>query len=146
MFEYIELITQGVVKRVKADTIGEGEISLPVTLLKNYLATSSVTLISFKFSAGELECGSSRYSSSAIEVFPIPINTPVVLPINLNRISILRYGLNYSAEEIEKLTATVKAAKRKMKSTILESLELLEEYDVTYDDLENLVNRKIKNE
>jgi hypothetical protein len=70
------------------------------------------------------------------------------LPINLNRMSILRYEFNNSEAEIKKqeLTGTVKAATRKMKTNILEALEFLKAYEVKYEELEALVKKKIKNE
>lgn len=143
----IEIITQGITKRMKANTDGEADIYLPVSLLKTYLSSSSSGLVSFTFRQGELECGSSRYSSAAIEVTPVSLRPENILPINLNRISILRYGVNNSEAEIQKmgLTGTLKVATRKMKTNILEALEFLKEYEVKYEELEELVKKKIKN-
>lgn len=143
----IELMGQGITRRIKAKTEGEADVCMPIALLKSYLSSSSFGLISFTFRQGELECGSSIYTSSAIEVTPVSLKQEYVLPINLNRISVLKYGFNHSDEEIHKmqLTATVESAQRKMKTKILEALEILKEYDVKYEDLEKIVINKIKN-
>jgi hypothetical protein len=45
----IELITQGITKRMKAETEGEAEVYLPASLLKIYLTSSSSGLVSFTF-------------------------------------------------------------------------------------------------
>ncbi len=144
----IELSRQGITKRIEARTEGEADISLPVSLLKGYLTGSLAAYKKFVFCPGELACDASIYSSSAIKVEPVFTNPENVLPGNLNRISVLRYWLNKSEAEIEKsgLTATIEIAKRKMKTNIREALEFLYEYEVKYEDLEELVKRKIKNE
>ncbi len=143
----IELMAQGITRRIKAKTEGEADVCIPIALLKSYLSSSSFGLVSFTFRQGELECGSSIYTSSAIEVMPVSLKQEYVLPINLNHISVLKYGFNNNESEISKmqLSATVQAAKRKMKSNILEALENLKQYDVKYEDLETIIINKFKN-
>jgi hypothetical protein len=69
-----------------------------------------------------------------------------VIPTNLTHKTTLSYWLNKSKAEIEKLglTVTIEVAKRTMKANIMEALEFLKQYDVSYEELEELIKKKIK--
>jgi len=61
---------------------------------------------------------------------------------------VLRYWINKSSKEIEAadLTAKMGLAKRKINTNILEALEYLKQYEIEYDDLEELLMKKIRND
>ena len=70
-----------------------------------------------------------------------------MLHVNLSHITLLQYGLDKSKAEIEKLnlTATIEQANRTMKTNILEALEFLKQYGATYEDLQDMVKKNLKN-
>jgi hypothetical protein len=142
----IEISFNGITKRIEANTKGEADISLPVSLLKAYLTAGSGTSKTFTFRHGELLCGGSLFSSSAIVVKPVFSDMDGVINTNLSHHSILSYWLNKSKTEIEKLglTATIEVAKTTMRTNILEALEFLAQYDMSYEELEELIKKKIK--
>jgi hypothetical protein len=145
-FERVELSVQGAFMGGKAEVDGEGDIVLPAKVLKAYLDTCSTTNITFSFSKGELRCGSSIYQTSAIEIFPIGLRTHLEIPINPNRLSVLRYALSdKDAKQIALLglTETVKKAKLGMKKDIEIAHEALEKYNITFDEIEQIVISRI---
>ena len=86
----IEITSNGITKKIQCHTNVEADISLPVALLKGYLSGSNYK--TFIFRKGELGCGASIFSSSAITINPIFTNRENVLPNNLNKNTILKYG------------------------------------------------------
>ena len=139
----IEVTSKGITKKIQCRTNGEADISLPVVLLKGYLTGSSDK--TFIFRNGELGCGNSIYSSNKIKVDPVFTTTENVLHNNLSKISILKYWLTNTEKENERLglTSTIKVAKNHLKTDIQEALLLLKQYNVVYDDLEELVKKKL---
>ena len=139
----IEITSKGITKKIICHTNGEADISLPVVLLKGYLTGSNDR--TFVFRKGELGCGSSIFSSSAITVNPIFTNRENVLPNNLSKNAILQYWLTNTPKENERLglTATIEVAKHHLKTDIKETLLLLNQYNIVYEDVEDLVKRKL---
>lgn len=143
----IEITSKGITKKIQGHTNGEADISLPVALLKGYLTGSNNTDKTFVFRNGELGCGLSMYSSYAIKVEPIFTIRENVLPNNLTKKTILKYWVNNSEKENERLglTATIEVAKHHLKTDINEALLLLGQYDIVYNDLEGLIKEKLNN-
>ena len=143
----IEISSKGITKRINLNTNGEADISLPVILLKGYLTGSTDEYKTFIFRNGELGCGSSIYSSNTIKVEPVFTTTENVLHNNLSKKTILKYWLNNTEKENERigLTATIEVAKNHLKTDLQEALFLLGEYNVVYADLEELVKSKLRN-
>jgi len=142
----IELSVQGAMIKISAKVEGTSNIAVPSKLILAYLQTSSMQEISFRFTAGQLECGSSIYSTNAIELMPIEVEINSELAINYNRPSILRLADTHTPEEIDAkgLTNVVRIAKIKFKNNIQEVAEILKDYEITYDEIEAFVFSKIK--
>ena len=143
----IEISLKGIVKRIEVSTNGEADITLPVSLLKSFLTDSSDYYKTFIFRNGEIGCGASIFSTHSIKVEPVFTNFENVLPNNLTKISILKYWLINTEDENERigLTATIKLAKNRLNTDIQEALYFLNQYNVAYEDLEELVKKKINN-
>ena len=141
----IEISSKGITKRINLTTNGEADISLPVILLKGYLTGSTDPYKTFIFRNGELGCGSSIFSSHTIKVEPVFTTTENVLHNNLSKKSILKYWINKTEKENERigLTATIEVVKHQMKTNIQEALFLLGKYNVVYEDLKELIKRKL---
>lgn len=141
----IEITSKGITKKIQCHTNGEADISLPVALLKGYLTGSTDVQKSFVFRNNELGCGLSIYSSYSITVKPIFTNRENVLPNNLNKIAILKYWLSNTEKENERLglAATIEVAKHHLKTDITETLFLLKQYNIMYEDVEDLIKRKL---
>ena len=141
----IEITSKGITKKINYHTNKEADISLPGALLKGYLKGTSDLYKNFVFRNGELGCGLSIYSSSAIIVNPVFTNRENVLPNNLSKISILKYWLSNNEKENERLglTATIEVAKHHLKTDINETLLLLKQYNIMYDDVEDLIKKKL---
>ena len=99
----------------------------------------------FIFRNGELGCGNSIYSSNKIKVDPVFTTTENVLHNNLSKISILKYWITNTEKENERLglTSTIKVARNHLKTDIQEALLVLNQYNVVYEDLEDLVKKKL---
>ncbi len=141
----VEFGKQGMTRIIKAKTEGLADIQVPAILMKGYIATSSNPVMTFVFSNGSLQCGSSTFTSSAITVetvFNIPENT---LPINASRMSVLRFAQGKSEVEIARLglTGTIKYAKRVCSEKVQKAAELLEDYEVSYEELKAIIAKKI---
>lgn len=143
----IEITSKGITKKIQGHTNGEADISLPVALLKGYLTGSINTDKTFVFRNGELGCGLSIYSSYSIKVEPIFNTRENVLPNNLTKKTILKYWVTNTVKENERLglTATIEVAKHHLKTDINEVLLLLSQYNVVYEDLEDLIKKKLNN-
>ena len=143
----IEITSKGITKKIQGHTNGEADIYLPVALLKGYLTGSTDLYKTFLFRNGELGCGLSIYSSYAIKLEPIFTTRENVLPNNLTKKTILTYWVNNSEKENERLglTASIEVAKHHLKTDINEALLLLSQYNVVYNDLEDLIREKLNN-
>lgn len=144
--EKLELSVQGALWQTKAEVSGEGDIILPSKLLKAYLSSCSTAIISFSFRKGELQCGSSVYTTSAIDIIPLGLRPHIEIPINSTRKSLLRYVLiNHDDRTLSKknMGTTVKNAKLALKRDIRSALEFLEKYEVTHDEIERLIMNKL---
>jgi hypothetical protein len=142
--ESIELFGKGVMQKLNAKTNGCGDVMLPVKLLLGYLQNFTAASISFTFRNAELECGSSIFSSSAIVVGDSLAKPDAELPINLSAKNILRFTTDKSSEEIEKagLIKSYQSQKKKLRNKIFLASVLLKDYDVTFDDLNELIQKK----
>ena len=142
----IEITSKGITKKIQCHTNGEADIQLPIALLKTYLTNTS-DYKTFIFRNGELGCGNSIYSSNKIKVDPVFTTTENVLHNNLSKIAILKYWLTNTEKENERLglTATIKVARNHLKTDIQEALLVLNQYNVVYEDLEELVKKKLDN-
>ena len=142
----IEVTSKGITKKIQCRTNGEADISLPVALLKTYLTNTS-DYKTFIFRNGELDFGKSIYTSYKIKVDPVFTTTENVLHNNLSKIAFLKYWLTNSENENERLglTATIKVARNHLKTDIQEALLVLNQYNVVYEDLEELVKKKLDN-
>ena len=142
----IEIHLPGVTKLLKAETEGLADILVPAMLLTGYLETTSNATIEFVFKQGELQSGSSVYSSSAIKLEQVDNISKNELPINPNRLSILRFAANKSKDEIERLNlkSTITYAQRRLNEKIQEAIECLQDYEVTYDEIYEIIQKKLK--
>ena len=145
LHQAIEMSVKGLSKRIATRTEGTADICVPLSLFKTFLPANNAGFVKFLFRPGQISCGSSIYSSSAIEVRPVFSNTENVIPTNLKDIKVLRYWLNKSKFELEDagLTREIALVKRTINSNILEALQFLEQYAVEYEDLETLVMNRI---
>lgn len=142
----LELSVPGALAMTKAEVHGEGDIILPTKLLKAYLSTCSTAIISFTFKKGEIQCGSSIITTSAIDIIPLGLRPHLEVPINSSRKSLTRYALTEQDDiNISKkgMGATIKTAKMTLKADIQSALKFLEKYDMTHDDLERLIMEKL---
>ena len=69
------------------------------------------------------------------------------MPNNLTKKTILKYWVTNTVKENERLglTATIEVAKHHLKTDINEVLLLLSQYNVVYEDLEDLIKKKLNN-
>ena len=141
----IEITLKGITKKIQCNTNGEADISLPVALLKGYLSGGIGADKTFLFRNGELSCGASIYSSQAIKVEPVFTITENVLHNNLSKNAILKYLLINSEKENERLGLknTIEIAKHHLKTEINETLLLLKQYNIIYEDVEDLIKKKL---
>lgn len=144
--EDIVISRPGIHQRMKAKTEGRGVVTLPEKIFEAYLKTYPGKVISFSFKQGEMECGSSVFNSTAIEVSPVPKRKKSEPPINIDRESVLRYCIGMSELEIKRqgIYDLYEKAMRKMRSDLLKAEEILNLYGVKYDDLKQLLIDKIK--
>ena len=143
--ETIEISKQGMTRIVKAETDGLADVLVPGVLIKSYLSTTSVAIITFAFTNGTLQCGSSKFSSPGISIetiFNIPEND---LPINASRLSVLRFAASKKPEEIERLglSSLIVAAKRLKTEKLNKAMEILKDYEITFEELSALIDKKI---
>ncbi|MBS4043508.1 MAG: hypothetical protein KGZ59_06805 [Chitinophagaceae bacterium] len=144
----VEIAIQGVIKFLTAKTEGFADIFIPTKVLEAYMQTTSTASISFIFKEGEMQCGSSIYNSKAIRVETIFSNPDNDLPLNTNNLVLLRYAENNTENKIEKLGLTnqIRNAKRQLTTNINNALKHLSKYEVSYDELHNIIYKKIKPE
>lgn len=144
--ETIEIATQGIMKILKAETDSLADILVPVLILKGYANTIKSAITQFTFKPGELKCGSSIYSSSAIKVetvFNVPENN---LPINATTLEMVRQRVIKNQEEIERFNLSPAIANdyQVMGEKIDKALKHLKYYEVTFDEIYDLIQKKIK--
>lgn len=143
--EEVKIEVQGITQIVKGETKGMGDVIVPSKILKAYLQTTTASVISFAFRNGELECGSSIYNSSAIQVSLSLLKPENELPINITPISLLRIATNKSPEEIKEmgLESRYNSARRRLSMKINEAVEVLKDYNVTFDELKAIIYQKL---
>jgi hypothetical protein len=146
--DLIAVEAQGLTLTVKAETIGIGEVLLPAQLFRGYAQTASASVISFTFRSGELECGSSLFHSSAIEVSESFAQLKNDVPFNLTPFILLRYTAGKSTQEIKELglSGRVQYARQVLHDQISAAVEVLSPYNVTFDELKELIEKKFKGE
>jgi hypothetical protein len=144
--EEVRIEVQGITQIVKGETKGMGDIIVPSKVLKAYLQTTTTSVISFTFRNGEFECGSSIYNSSAIQVSRSLVKPENDLPINITPISLLRLAAMRSAEEIKEmgLESRYNGARRRLSMKINEAVDVLKDYNVTFDELKAIIDKKLK--
>jgi hypothetical protein len=147
-YEYIEISVPGATKKVKAEVIGEANIILPVKLILAYLQTCSTEIITLKFSPGQLECGSSIFNTTAIELSSINEEAENDEYINISQLSLLRILLKNGNSLIDNrpLLGNLKKARARFKNDLVTASEILEAYGIRYEDLEQFVIKQIKRE
>lgn len=145
-YDRVEFHAKGVCISVAADNVAEGDVLCPAKLLKSYLSSSSASVIVFVFSKGEVQCGSSKFQISSIDVFPHGLEPSSEIAINATLKSIKRLTLQESNTKYYQqkgMMSTVVAANKQLKDDLTKALEILQGYNVTYDDLEELVRKRI---
>lgn len=144
-YDRVEFIGKGVTISVKTENDKEGDVLCPSNLLKSYLSTSSSPIIVFTFSKGSIQCGSSTFQTKAIDVFPHGFLPSSEGALNTTKKSVQKLALlEINTEDYRRkgMMSTVVAANKKLKTDIIKALETLQEYNITYDDLETLVRNK----
>ena len=143
--ETIEISTPGIIKVIKAETDGLADISIPAVIIKGYVDTSSVPLMQFTFKPGEMHVGSSIYSSPAITMESLFNMPESELPINATNMYLLSFAKRKGPDQIKKLglEPLINKATRDLSVNITKALGFLQEYGVTYEELEGMVKGKI---
>lgn len=141
----IQISTTGITRVMKAETEGLADLILPALVLKGYSSTNNSKEISFRVTEGELRCGSFIFRSPFIKietVFNLPEDP---LPINHSLIQRLRQNVKRSPGEIERLNLrpVMEADEEKIKHQIEKALKYLGAYDINFDDLHDLIQKKI---
>jgi hypothetical protein len=142
----IEIGKQGMTRIVKAQTGGLADVMVPGMVLKGYLSTASAVALTFTFGNGYMQCGSSTFSSPAITIetiFNMPEND---LPVNATRMSVLRFAATKTEEEVARLglSGSIKYAKKVQREKIQKAVELLKDYEVTFEELKQLIDGKVR--
>jgi hypothetical protein len=96
-YDSVEFIAKGTVLKTKAESDLEGDILCPSRLLKSYINSCTSTVITFTFSSGSVQCGSSIFETNAIEVFRHGFIANADIPINAN----LKTIQNSALQEID---------------------------------------------
>jgi hypothetical protein len=143
--ESIEISTQGIMKVIKAETDAMVDISVPAMLVKAYVDTASIAVMSFVFKPGELHIGSSIYSSPSISLenlYNFPENE---IPLNATNMYLLCFARRKGTEQINKLglEPLINKAKRELSINIKKAITSLEQYGITYQEVNELIERKI---
>jgi len=142
----IEITGQGIFKTIHGETDGLAEIFVPVKLLFVFSSVYTQPNITFIFRPGELECGSSVYSLQDIQVETWYNSPDLFFPINLDDISLLKEGIFKGEEHIIKynLLKQYNKAKLQMDLAIREAKNALKLYNITTEEIKNLVLKKLK--
>lgn len=142
----IKLCIPGGMTKVKAEVLGEACIITPAKLIIAYIKTTSSGSITFKFSPGQLECGSSVFHTNAIELSSLEVERDYEPEINLSHLSLVRMAYKFSPDEITHgaLSILVKKDKVKFKNNIEAASDILKVYGISFDELEDFVLKKIK--
>lgn len=140
----IELKVPGVSQRVRAEGEGRADVVLPASSLDAYLKTASAATMSFVFEPGQLQCGSSIYSHAGITVEPSPVERVPDVPLNLSPLALLCFVAGKTPEEIKalNLTGQVQYTRKKLQEAVTEATEILKDYNVSYEDLQKMVEQK----
>ena len=144
--DQIELHTVGITKYFSAQTEGYVDVFVPFRLLFAYASTMTTSELKFVVKQGEIQCGSSTFSSPDVKVRPIFIADNGVLPLNANEFDLLRYAYKASESELDNfgLTKNVDKAQERLKARLTQAFDILAYYHVTYKELENLIIKKFK--
>lgn len=146
--DYIEISIPGATKKVRAEVEGEANIILPVRLILAYLKTYSSDIITLKFSPGQLECGSSIFNTSAIELSSINKEVEYEEFINISQLSLVRILLKNENKLPDNgpLLGSLKKARTRFKNDLVAASEILDSYGISFEDLEQFVKMQIKSE
>jgi hypothetical protein len=144
--DQIELHTVGITKYLSAQTEGYCDVFLPIRILFAYSSTFSTIELKFEVKQGEIRCGDSTFTSPEIKIRPIFNADSDVMPLNAAEFDLLKYAHKVSASELADfgLTKKVKKARERLRVRLLDALVVLDQYHITYTDLENLVINKFQ--
>ncbi|MEI6901393.1 MAG: hypothetical protein WCL00_16065, partial [Bacteroidota bacterium] len=114
--EQIELHTVGITKYFSAQTEGYVDVFVPLRLLFAYASTMSTSELKFEVKQGEIQCGSSIFSSPDIKIRFIFNADNGILPLNASEFDLLRYAYKASESELANfgLTKNVEKAQARL--------------------------------
>lgn len=139
----IELSTIGFFETVPGYTLGLAEVYVPLKLIYAFSKSCLNEEITFVFRNGELECGTSTFTYPEI-IVQTWYNTPEIdLSMRPRDFELLRMG-HRDLEKLKeyKLYDEYLKAKIKMDKTIRECHGMLEMYEVSKEDIEELIVQK----
>jgi hypothetical protein len=141
----VELSTVGVVEAVHGETEGFCEVFVPLKLLYAYVSEYRQEYIKFTFKEGELECGSSTFSNSQIQISTWYSKVELELTINPSDIEILILGYKNFSDILQyNLYQRYTKAKLKLEQDITECYGILTKYGVKKCEIEEIIYSKYK--
>ena len=140
----IELSTTGIYRCINCETTGLYEILVPLKLLYAYAISNQPAMMEFTFRDGELQCGSSIFSSPMIKVKNWGTSADDGLHINYSDLDLIKVAFEQGDKYLEEhnLTGAYKELTAKLEKDLYQSYLALEGYGITQKDIRNLVYGK----
>jgi len=145
----ITLTCPGVTYTVDAETSGMAKVALPYLYLANILKDHKALETEASVSDNWLKLGSVRVAAKTTFMESDNILRSVNLPLNYNDADLLKMpDQGFTPEELQfnRLENRIDSAQNKLGANILKAYKLLKVYGFTYEEIEKLVNQKVRQE
>lgn len=141
----IEISTIGIFEAIPGKTDGLAEIYAPLKLMLAFVKDSKSHEITFTFRKGEMQCGNSVFTYPHIKVESWYNSPDTNLSIKPTDLELLRLGYK-DINEILKydLYSDYIKAKTKMNKSIVEAYGILKFYEITKEEVEDLISKKLQ--
>lgn len=142
----LEIFTPGIVRNVHGETDGLYEFLVPLKVLLAYSSAGSNKNITLVFREGEMKCDGFLYTSPMIKMKNWQRPPVEELPVNYTDTDIIKLGYRKGVDYLEEhnLQDLYKGALNKMEVDIHSLMEILSVYELTKQDLRNLIEYRIK--
>jgi hypothetical protein len=145
----ITLTCPGVTYTVDAETSGMAKVALPYLYLANILKDQKDVEIEASVSNNWLTLGSVKVAAKTTFMESDKILRSVNLPLNYNDADLLKMPeQGFTKEELQfnRLETSFDNAQDKLGVNILKAYKVLRVYGFTYEEIEKLVNQKVRQE
>jgi len=142
----VVMLLPGLSQELYGKTTGIGKAYLPLLQFESMVKDSSTEDIVVQLESGIAKIGKYQSNTSRISLQQLENQTSIDLPVNYTVLDLLTLRKKYSFEQLmaNNYIYLINQTENKMTENINKSLRFLKQYGITYDILNDCIQKKIK--